>query len=658
MKRGISVFLSVTMLVMVLVSLFATHTSALPQIWDGTTASEFDGGDGTAANPYRIANGSQLAYLASISSPESTEGVHYILTADIILNDTSDWQTWSADNRPANVWDVISTGATKYFKGVFDGNGHTISGAYTNRDGLYGGIFGRVVGATIKNLHVRDSFFYSTKGVIGGIVGFAEENSIITNCSSSATILAKVSGTDARIGGIVGSLNESVVSYCYFSGSVTAEGTGSNYGRSVGGIVGVAATGGNTITQCFNVGPVYANYVYASGIAGRVEGTSGATSISDCYNTGPVNGFRAVGGIVGSNGYENLTIKNCYTTGELTARSTDPKIGGFIGQISKLTLFENCYYSTDSGVTEAAYLDSGSAGTDITGIMALTLAQMTGVAASTNMSELDYEGTWSVSSESLPTLKSFILTQIDVYYPLGVSDVTDAIVLKDGVVQNEVSYSLASFTVPVSETDEGATLQLLISFDNEGTIDYLSYVYFIIANDATLIAQEQAKLANLLGYVGVAIRTNDTYGRGLRFKSSISLSVRDDEMDQYNIIEYGTLAKRADNATPLVYIEGSHDELNRLGKGVAFLNGEFDYVFETVDDQIHFTSVLVNISQATADYAFRSYCCVEYQGNTYVVYGYEVTKSIRQVAELVVDDLDYFNSLSEDEKSYILSLLS
>ena len=406
MKRKKIFLIAISIVSMLITQLFMINSQAATDVWDGTVAEAFDGGDGTEANPYQIANGSQLAYLASISSPETTEGVYFILTADIKLNDTSNWQTWSADYLPANVWSVIGTGASKYFKGVFDGNGHTISGAYSNRDGLYGGIFGRVVGATIKNLHVKDSFFYSTKGVIGGIVGFAEENSIITNCSSSATILAKVSGTDARIGGIVGSLNESVVSYCYFSGSVTAEGTGSNYGRSVGGIVGVAATGGNTITQCLNVGSVYANYVYAGGIVGRVEGASGATSISDCYNTGSVNGHIAVGGIVGSNGNENLSIKNCYTTGELIGRASNPKMGGFIGQVSKVTIFENCYYSTDSGTTEAAYLDNGSDGTDITGITALTLAQMTGPNALANMTGLSTD-IWVVRQSTSPTLKVF-----------------------------------------------------------------------------------------------------------------------------------------------------------------------------------------------------------------------------------------------------------
>ena len=56
-------------------------------IWDGSIASAFAGGTGTAENPYQIATGAQLAYLASsVNNGETYAGKNFVLTADIDLN--------------------------------------------------------------------------------------------------------------------------------------------------------------------------------------------------------------------------------------------------------------------------------------------------------------------------------------------------------------------------------------------------------------------------------------------------------------------------------------------------------------------------------------------------------------------------------------------
>ena len=56
-------------------------------VWDGSVAAEFAGGTGTAEDPYQIATGSQLAYLASqVNSGTDYEDTYFILTADIDLN--------------------------------------------------------------------------------------------------------------------------------------------------------------------------------------------------------------------------------------------------------------------------------------------------------------------------------------------------------------------------------------------------------------------------------------------------------------------------------------------------------------------------------------------------------------------------------------------
>ena len=64
-------------------------------LWDGSIAAGFAGGSGTEDDPYLISNGSELAYLAQqVNSGNSYENVHFKLTNDIYLNDTTDWELW------------------------------------------------------------------------------------------------------------------------------------------------------------------------------------------------------------------------------------------------------------------------------------------------------------------------------------------------------------------------------------------------------------------------------------------------------------------------------------------------------------------------------------------------------------------------------------
>ena len=64
-------------------------------IWDGSIAAGFAGGSGTEDDPYLISNGSELAYLAQqVNSGNRYEIVHFKLTNDIYLNDTTDWELW------------------------------------------------------------------------------------------------------------------------------------------------------------------------------------------------------------------------------------------------------------------------------------------------------------------------------------------------------------------------------------------------------------------------------------------------------------------------------------------------------------------------------------------------------------------------------------
>ena len=104
----------------------------LPQAKYITPAAEFAGGDGSESNPYQISNAAELALLHEkmVEDNENLKNdyasAHYILTADISLNDTSDFDHWETTG-PEYSWMPIGFDTVE-FDGVFDGNGHTISG--------------------------------------------------------------------------------------------------------------------------------------------------------------------------------------------------------------------------------------------------------------------------------------------------------------------------------------------------------------------------------------------------------------------------------------------------------------------------------------------------------------------------------------------------
>lgn len=124
MKKKLLSFLLTLCLVMAFapITAFAEDAQNI-NIWDGSTAAAFAGGTGTAEDPYQIANGAQLAYLASsVNSGESYEEKNFVLTANIDLSGLP----WTPI---ANSFSDALLGGSDYrvFAGNFDGNGYTIS---------------------------------------------------------------------------------------------------------------------------------------------------------------------------------------------------------------------------------------------------------------------------------------------------------------------------------------------------------------------------------------------------------------------------------------------------------------------------------------------------------------------------------------------------
>ncbi len=280
-------------------------------IWNGLSASGFESGSGTMANPYVIKTPNQLAYLSERSNNGLTySGKYFVLANDIVLNDTTNWESWGT-TAPENTWTAIGSGSG--FGGNFDGKGYTISGVYINNDSYYQGLFGYAYNGTIQNLGVTASYIQGTS-CVGGIVG--RNSSTVTNCYNTG----KVKGS-TNVGGVVG-YTYNPISNCYNTGEISSSGDS-------GGIVGC---NDGTVNNCYNTGKVR-----GSGYSGGIAGWNYSATISNCYNTGAVSGGY-VGGITGFNNLGS-TVSSCYNTGGFSGtKRIRPVVGENDGTL------KNCYY--------------------------------------------------------------------------------------------------------------------------------------------------------------------------------------------------------------------------------------------------------------------------------------------------------------------------
>ena len=257
---------------------------------------KFAGGDGTAENPYQIANAGDLNKI--YTEPYA----HYV----IVNNINFDGETFTMNKGD--------------FHGTLDGQGHVLY----NMD-ITGALFENLIGsAVVKNIEIQSSTIQAPAG--GGFIAISSlgesasaapkiSNISIFNCSAygsteyfggvigNAFLFTNIEGClvkncdfsfdgESTAGGIVGRTRTgAAINSCYFSGAVEA--------ATVGGILGVSASGDETIKNCHVVADIKGK-TYAGGIIGN----SKRTKVDNCYTEGSVEATGTVaayaGGIVGN----------------------------------------------------------------------------------------------------------------------------------------------------------------------------------------------------------------------------------------------------------------------------------------------------------------------------------------------------------------------
>jgi uncharacterized repeat protein (TIGR02543 family) len=259
---------------------------------------------------YQITSKEELYAIPKLSTFACIE-----LQNDIVVNEN----LLDAEGNPDSTRNDIMYWQPFAFGGIFEGNGHTISGLYTKKQ-YEAGFFSKLYeGAgkppVVRNLGIKDSYFEGTR-YAGGIVGYIDQSALLVNVFSEATVVAR-----GNAGGIAGAIiseedwsclcappplakpalakpewptmtpsNVTQIINAYNAGRITGE---SSYRDGVGGIVGEAQD--FILENVFNVGT----------ISDRGDAIFGFQNLQRCFY---------------DSSRHHVEIKNAYYAGDATAK--------------------------------------------------------------------------------------------------------------------------------------------------------------------------------------------------------------------------------------------------------------------------------------------------------------------------------------------------
>jgi len=287
---------------------------------------------------YVLADEEELMGLANlVNSGTKFTGITIKLGKDMVLNEVNEellasWKDGS--ETPQVVWTPIGNGTTNYFDGIFDGQGHTISGLYRSSTN-YTGLFGAAgTNSQIKNVAITDSVFRATGDYLGGVVGFFWGTKMENVYSDVSLVMLGSSAKEMGFGGIVGRLRvwqhniSKTFSECWYAGDITI---GAKSFSRIGGIIG----------------DVFGDY------------TGFTLRMKDCLFTGTMSinsaaTIEGLGGVIGVNSNNmnhTFVLENCVNAGTITdaAKQTD-RIGLFASSMSATASgnsIKNCYVIDD-----------------------------------------------------------------------------------------------------------------------------------------------------------------------------------------------------------------------------------------------------------------------------------------------------------------------
>ncbi|WP_165157589.1 hypothetical protein [Parabacteroides sp. ZJ-118] len=342
-------------------------------------------GSGTAEDPFIVSSSDHLKRIRNVANDQVknhllTPVTHFLQVADIDMDKAS----WDSDHEFG--WLAIGNLPNNPFRGIYDGDGHTIGNLWAKREHSAGiALFGYTEKAVLKQIRMENPRMegnFAVGAIVGGAVsaGDTRDKTALFGCTTAGGSIRAGEGS-VGVGGIIGEVDTygMVVLDSCVNMSTAVSGA---YG--IGGLLGAAALYSQSyLQQCENHAAVTSDYTGAGGLVGSVDslfvlgcrnsgavtgaraynasdaanggfgtgGIAGGTGVSylySCINEGKIDGHTGVGGIIGSTRvgsdellFNNTLVKSCRNSGAVDGESA---VGGICGEAQF-----GCYAAYNTG---------------------------------------------------------------------------------------------------------------------------------------------------------------------------------------------------------------------------------------------------------------------------------------------------------------------
>lgn len=260
-----------------------------------------------------------------------------------------DGKAKTAPKTENGVYQIGTAAELAWFADAVNGGQKAINGKLTANINLNGKTWTAIGTSSNKFAGTLDGDSHTVSGLVTtGLVGELAEGGVVENLRVNCAIVS----TSSLLGGVANS-SAGTIRNCMVSGSITFSSGGYNGASAIGGIAG-RNTGNGVISGCVSravVKDAYDNSTYGTsaplgGIAGYAYGV-----VENCYFTGTlavkktqpnkiINQKR--GGLVGELN-ANAELKGSYVAGEF-AIADESKFGAVVGKVNSGATITNCAY--------------------------------------------------------------------------------------------------------------------------------------------------------------------------------------------------------------------------------------------------------------------------------------------------------------------------
>lgn len=315
----------------------------------GTIKPEADGG-------YKLYLGETYAYTVAKADYITVSGSFTAAKNDTIkVTLTYAGAGWDGTTKTAptqdksGVYQIGTAAELAWFADAVNKGDTTISGKLTANINLNGKTWTAIGTDSNKFAGTLDGDNCTVSGLVTtGLVGELAKGGVVENLRVNCAIVS----TSSLLGGVANS-SAGTIRNCMVSGSITFSSNGPNAALAIGGIVG-RTTGNSVISGCVSravVKDAYDNSTYGTtaplgGITGYAHGV-----VENCYFTGTLAVkktqpnkiiYQKRGGLVGEL-QANAELKGSYVAGEF-AIADESKFGAVVGVVASSATITNCAY--------------------------------------------------------------------------------------------------------------------------------------------------------------------------------------------------------------------------------------------------------------------------------------------------------------------------